>query len=159
MGKILLGIQRIGYLSHIIVFLAPPAATIIAAEEEVLVEVGGGFQAQSRAPSVHIVMTENRIDRTDINVVGRTGLYGILEERLQGEDHILHALHILNTLDKTVHATFALRQFHLSVLIPELIVAHLCICLRHLLGHTLEEFLGNGVEAIVCQTGGTRDGS
>ena len=103
-------------------------------------------------------MREDGVDRTDVDIVGRGGLYGVLEECLECENDILHALDVLNAMDKAVHTALTLGQFHLPVLVPELLVAHLGIGLRHLLCHTLEKLLGNSVERIVCQTGGTGHG-
>lgn len=73
-------------------------------------EVGSGLQTQSAAPSVNIVMRQDGIDRTDIDIVGRTRLYRVLEERFQSEDDILHALDILDAVDELIHGALALGQ-------------------------------------------------
>ena len=123
-----------------------------------LVEVGRGLEAQSRAPSVHIVVREDGVDGTDVDIVGRTGLDGVLEERLDSEDDILHALHVLDAVYELIHGALALGQLDLPVLLPELVVTHLGISLGELFGLALEEFLGYGVKAIVRQTGSAGDG-
>ena len=46
------------------------------------VQVGGGFQAQSTAPSVDIVFGQDGVDGADVDIVGRAGLYRVLKEGL-----------------------------------------------------------------------------
>ena len=149
MREVLLGIDGIGHLSQIVVLVTAPSPSVIGREEEVLVEVGRGLEAQSRAPSVDIVVREDGVDGTDVDIVGRTGLNGVLEERLESEDDILHALDVLDAVNELVHGALALGQLDLPVLSPELVVTHLGISLGELFGLALEEFLGYGVKAIV----------
>ena len=157
-GHVLLGVQRVSQLSHVVVLTAAPAVTVVARKEEVLVQVGRSFQTQSRAPPVNIIVRKNGVHRTDVNVVWRARLNGVLEEGLQDEDDVLHALDVLDAVNELVHGALALGELHLSVLLPELFVAHLSIGFCHLFGHALEEFIRQRVEAIVRQTGGTRHG-
>ena len=110
-----------------------------------LEKVCRSLQTQSAAPSINIVTRKDGIDRTDIDIVGGTGLDGVFKQCLQSEDDILHTLDILDTVDELVHRTLALGEFHLSELIPEGIIAHLGIGLSHLRGyasvHIPAEFL------------------
>ena len=77
-------------------------------------------------------MRQDRVDWTDIDIVGRIRLYRVLKERLQSEDDILHAFDILDAVDELIHRALALSQLHLPILVPESVITHLRIRLRHL---------------------------
>ena len=100
-------------------------------------------------------MGEDGVHRTDIDIVRRAGLDGVLEEGPQTEKHILDALDVLDAMDELIHRTLALGELHLSVLGPELIIAHLGISLGDFLGRPSEEFLRDGVEGILVHAGST----
>ena len=95
-------------------------------------------------------MRQESVYGTDVYIVWRACFYRVLEERLQSENNILHALHVLNAVDELVHRTLALGQLHLSVLRPKFVVSHLCVRFRYLLRLTLEQFVRNGREGVVA---------
>ena len=53
---------------------------------------------------------------------------------------------------KSIHGALALRQLHLSVLCPELVVLHHCVDVFHLFLLALEQLLGQLVEGVVGET-------
>ena len=156
-GQVLLGVQRVGELQVVVVLAAAPAPAVVAGEEEVLVEVGRGLQAQAAAHAIDVVMAQDGVDGTNVDVVGRAGLHGVLEEGLQAEDDVLHALDVLDVVNELVHGALALRQLHLAVLVPEVVVAHLGVGLGDLRTHAPEELVGQGREGVVRQTRRTAD--
>ena len=156
MGQVFLGIHRIGHLCHVIVFPTTPSMTVVAAQEEVLIQVGSGLQTQSATPSVDIVPSQDGVDWADVDIVGGAGLDRVLKEGFQAENDILHAFHVFNAVYEPVHATLAFCQLHLPILIPEVFVTHLGIGLGHLLGQTFEQLFRQFFEAIVreaCSSG------
>ena len=121
------------------------------------IEVGRCLGAQSAAETVHPVACQYGVYRTDVDVVGVVGLDRVLEECLQSEDDILHALRVGYVVDEGAHLALALGQFHLAVLVPELLVAHLGTGLYHLVALVAEEFVGQRLEGIFRQTCGACD--
>ena len=102
-------------------------------------------------------MRQDGVHRTDIDVVGIARFYGVLKECFQTSDDILEALDIGDVLYEPVHALLTLGEFHLSVLLPELLVAHLGVSFGHLFLGPLEELEWDGVESVVRQAGGAGD--
>ena len=57
-------------------------------------------------------------------------------------------------IDEGIHLALALGERHLSILVPERLVAHHGVGLLHVLGLALEELFGQRVEGIVGEARG-----
>ena len=128
------------------------AIGIVTLQEEVRTEVGRGLCTGTETHAVVEILTDHRIDRSDIHLTRMllgTCLHEVLYQRLHTEDDILESLQLLKMMDKLVDRTLALRQFHLSVLIPESIVTHLGVRVFHLFLLTTEQLLGDLLEGKV----------
>ena len=66
-------------------------------------QVGCGLGTQSTTPSVYVVMGQDGINRTHIDIVGLASLHGVLQKGFQYEDDILHAFDIRRIVDELVH--------------------------------------------------------
>ena len=82
-------------------------------------------------------------------------LYEIFDECLNGEHNVVQSFNLAQLVDKRFHRALALSEFHLPVLAPEVVVAHLSI---RVLEHGLtsaQQLLGYLIEGIVAATSGT----
>ena len=125
------------------------AVSVIARQEEMLVEVGCGLRAEACAPSVHVVPGQERIDGTDINIIRIACLHRVFHDGLQSVDDVFEPFHVLDVLHEFVHGVLATCQFHLAVLVPECLVTHLCIGFCHFLLLSVEYLVGHLTEVIV----------
>ena len=147
---ILLVDERVGQRRTVVVALTAPAVTVIDGTVPALVQVGGCLDTQLTAPSVILVAREQSVHRGDIQLVGVThDLDGVLDEGIQTEHDILEALDVLNLLDEVVHRVLALRQFHLAVLVPEVLASHAGVRFPDLRALALEQLLGQFGKGVV----------
>ena len=122
-----------------------------------LIDIGSGLRTQSGAPAIDEIVGEHCVHWADVDIVGRAGLSGVLEECLQCKDDILEAFNVLYVVDELVHAALAFGKLYLAVLVPELLIAHLGIGLGNLFLDTSEQFGGNWCKGIVAEPGGAGD--
>ena len=80
--------------------MTTPAIGIIARGEEPLIQVCCGLQTESASPAVKLVTGKNRIDGSNINLVGLSRLDRVLDQRIEGEHDILESLNVLDLLDE-----------------------------------------------------------
>lgn len=119
-----------------------------------LVQIGRCLAADTEAQSVDEVRGDHRVDWTDIQLarmIQVARLYKVLNQRLDTENDIFEALELLYPMDEGVHAGFALRQFHRSILVPESLVPHVGVGFAPAGGLPLEQLFGQRVESIVAQ--------
>ena len=121
------------------------------------VEVGRGLGTEAGAPAIDIVARDEGVDGTDIHVVGIARLHRVLEQRLEAIDDVFESLHALDISHELIHRPLALGQFHLAVLIPKSLVAHLGIGLGDLVLLAAEYLVGHFVEGILRETGDAGD--
>ena len=131
--------------------MAVPSPGIIAAKEEVRVELGGGLRAQSGAHPIDEVARNHGVDGADVDLARVARLDIVLYEGLRAEDDILESLYLLKVMDKRIHFALALCEVHLAVLIPEIVVAHHRIGLLYLTRLALEQLLWQRVEGVVAE--------
>ena len=138
--------------------MTAPATSIIDGTIPAFVQVGGGLDTQLTPPAVILVAREQGVHRGDVELVLFTPeLDRVLDEGVQTQHDIFETLDVLDLFDEVVHRPLTLRQFHLSVLVPEGLASHTGIRLSDLRTLALEEFLRQLVERVVCQSGGTDD--
>ena len=123
------------------------------------IELRRGLCGDTRAQSIHGVAREHGVDRADVHLTWVASLHEVLYQGLESEDDILESLYLCKIIDEGVHLALALGERHLSVLVPESLVAHHCVGFLHLLGLTLEELFGQRVESIVGESRGAYYGS
>ena len=87
----------------------------------------------------------------------RSCIHEVLYEGLQTEDDVFEALDVLDVLDETIHGALTLGELHRTVLVPEVIIAHLRIRLMSFLLLTLEQLLIDLLEIVVLCTGSPDD--
>ena len=122
------------------------------------IEVGSGLCADTVAHSIDEVVGNDGVHRAEVHLAGMVlvaRFHKVLNECLHTEEDILKALQLLDAVDEGIHRRLALGQFHRAVLIPERLVAHHGIGIAPLLGLSPEQLLGQGIEGIVTESGGT----
>ena len=158
--QIFLLVERIDDVGTIIIVMGVETVRIIALQEEMWVEVGGGLGTTSQTESVVEVVGDDGVDGADIHQAGmllRTCLHEVLDESLCTEYHILEAFQVLQPMNKLIHRTFSLRELHLSVFVPELLVLHLRVGIFPDALAASEQCLRKFVECIVGTPRGTHD--
>ena len=102
-------------------------------------------------------MAQDGVHRRQVNLIRIAGLDTVLDEGFESEYEIFEALDLLYLFQEGAHRTLVFGQFHLAVLLPEVLVAHLGIYILLFTALALEQLFGQLVEAIVRQARGTDD--
>ena len=118
-------------------------------------QVTCGLGTHTQSQSVNEIGTDHRGDRSYVHFTAVAGLNEILTHQLQGKECIFEESQASDTVHKITHAFLALGHLHLAVFIPEGVILHLGIRIFRRLRPPFEELVGNGVEGIVREAGGT----
>ena len=119
-------------------------------------QVGSSLRRCTQAHTVYIVRRYHRIDRTYIHLtIWSTGLYEVLNQRLQSEEYILEAFNLGKLVNETSHAAFRFRKIFLPILRPVVIIAHHGVYVFYLGTLLLEYLFRNRFEAEIKITCGS----
>ena len=147
-------VERIGYLAHAFPLFVLKAVGYVALEKQMLVKVGRGLGRSTQAQPVNKVVRYHGVDRTDVYLRRLVGVhrcfYKVLNKCLGHPQHGFEALHAFELLDELFHCALALGERVGTVLLPKMLVLHLCIGRGERLALELEGLVGNGFEGKVA---------
>ena len=125
-----------------------------------LAQISCGLRAESGAKPIYKIFRQHSVDRPNIHFTGMTlasGFHKVLYECLCTENEIFKSLQLLYTMNKGIHAAFALCKFHCTILVPESLIPHHRVGLALHFGFPLEELSLDGGKGVVAHPGDASD--
>ena len=159
-GRVLLLVERVGYLAGIVPLMRGEAAGDEAVPEPVRVERRHGSAADAQAIAIDEVVRDDGVDGAEIELAGscrRSCFKIVLDEDFQARDEPSEAFGLLHAVDERLHSRLAAGELDGAVLVPEVLAAHRCAGLVLDFRFTLEELCLNGFEVVVAQAGVAHD--
>ena len=158
-GQIGFLIERPRHLSHTLRTIILEAIGNITLQEKMLVKVGGGLSGGSQTQTVHKVLGNDGVHRSDVHLGGLlrvgAGLHEVFDESLQDPKNRLETFDPLKFRHESVQAGLRLRQTVGAVGLPEQFVLHLRIRFGVDAPLETELLLGQRVKGEVAVVGGS----
>ena len=152
-GEIVLFIERVGEFAHTFPPVITESVGHVSFSEYVGMQIRCGLCTGSQTQSFHKVMSDYRIDRTDIHRARFLGiladLHMILNEGFRYKQDEIKSFDAFQSFNGIIHLTFRGGEFFRPVFLPEIFIPHHGAGVSPLLSFKFEGFLRNLFKRVV----------